>query len=34
MTGVPFTVLARFLKGGDMTGRNLDLVEAFLRGRE
>ena len=28
--GVPFTVLARFLKGGDMMGRNLDLVAAYL----
>jgi len=29
-TGVPFTVLARFLKGGDMMGRNLDLVDHWL----
>jgi hypothetical protein len=30
-TGVPFTVLGRFLKGADMTGRNLDKIDAFLR---
>ena len=29
-TGVPFNNLARFLKGGDMVGRNLDRVVAYL----
>jgi hypothetical protein len=34
--GVPFTVLARFLKGGDATGRTLDKIAAYLdrAGRE
>lgn len=30
VTGVSFTVLGRFLKGGDMTGRNLDKIVAWL----
>lgn len=32
-TGVPFTGLSRFLKGGDMTGRNLDKIDVWLRSR-
>lgn len=28
--GLPHTVVWRFLKGGDMTGRNLDKVAAYL----
>ena len=32
--GVPHTVLWRFLRGGDMTGRNIDLVVAFLEREE
>jgi hypothetical protein len=31
--GVPNTVLWRFLKGGDMTGRNLDKLAAWLESR-
>ena len=30
--GIVHTVLWRFMRGGDMTGRNLDKVAAFLDG--
>lgn len=30
--GLPHTVVWRFLRGGDMTGRNLDKVAAYLEG--
>ena len=29
-TGIPFTVLARFLRGGEATGRTLDAIDAYL----
>lgn len=32
-TGVPFTVLARFLKGGEATGRTLDAIDRYLSER-
>lgn len=32
--GMTHTGLWRFLKGGDMTGRNLDKVDAYLKALE
>lgn len=30
--GLPHTVLWRFLRGGDMQGRNLDIIAGYLEG--